>query len=76
MTHLLNLYLNPMLKKNIDVLVLGCTHYPYLIPQIKKIVGNTIKIIDSGMAVAKQTNSVLTVREPILSEVLNLEFKI
>ena len=48
-----------MLNFNIDHLVLGCTHYPYLIPQIKKIVGSTINIIDSGEAVAKQTKAIL-----------------
>ncbi|UAM98415.1 glutamate racemase [Polaribacter litorisediminis] len=56
---LLHLYLNPMLKKGVDCLVLGCTHYPYLIPQIREIVGNKIQIIDSGQAVAKQTNAIL-----------------
>jgi glutamate racemase len=30
-------YLKPMIEANIDYLVLGCSHYPYLIPQIKKI---------------------------------------
>lgn len=59
MTTLLNSYLNPMIEANIDYLVLGCTHYPYLIPQIKKIIPNHIKIIDSGEAVAKQTKKVL-----------------
>ncbi len=59
MTLLLHKYLNPMLKEQIDYLVLGCTHYPYLIPQIKKIVGENVKIIDSGLAVAKQTNAIL-----------------
>ena len=48
-----------MLKENVDCLVLGCTHYPYLIPQIKEIVGHAIHIIDSGAAVAKQTKMVL-----------------
>lgn len=57
---LLKSYLEPMLKFNIDHLVLGCTHYPYLIPQIKKIIGEHIKIIDSGEAVAKQTKAILT----------------
>ena len=52
--------LNPMLKENIDAIVLGCTHYAYLIPQIKRIIGNHIQIIDSGLAVAKQTQRVLT----------------
>jgi len=49
-----------MLEQNIDCLVLGCTHYPYLIPQIKKIIGKKITIIDSGFAVAKQLENVLS----------------
>lgn len=56
---LLSEYLNPMLKANIDFLVLGCSHYPYLIPQIRKILPKTIEIIDSGQAVARQTKKVL-----------------
>ncbi|MBT3873165.1 MAG: glutamate racemase [Flavobacteriaceae bacterium] len=56
---LLNKYLQPMLKKDIDYLVLGCSHYPYLIPQLKKILPKQVKIIDSGIAVAKQTKNVL-----------------
>lgn len=59
MKALLNQYLSPMVESNIDYLVLGCSHYPYLIPQIKKILPNNIKIIDSGEAVAKQTKKVL-----------------
>lgn len=56
---LLSKYLKPMLNFNIDHLVLGCTHYPYLIPQIQEILGNDVKIIDSGEAVAKQTKAIL-----------------
>ena len=59
MTKLLHSYLTPMIVANIDYLVLGCSHYPYLIPQIKKILPEHIKIIDSGEAVAKQTQNVL-----------------
>jgi glutamate racemase len=59
MNDLLKSYLLPMVAKNIDYLVLGCSHYPYLIPQIKKIIPSTIKIIDSGEAVAKQTKKIL-----------------
>jgi glutamate racemase len=40
-------------------LVLGCSHYPYLIPQIEKMIPQNIKIIDSGEAVARQTFNVL-----------------
>ncbi len=59
MTQLLQSYLSPMVEANIDYLVLGCSHYPYLIPQIKKIIPETIQIIDSGEAVAKQTENIL-----------------
>jgi glutamate racemase len=57
--NLLKQYLKPMLAHQADYIVLGCTHYPYLIPQIKKIIGNNICIIDSGEAVAKQTKLIL-----------------
>ena len=59
MTELLHSYLDPMIEKNIDYLVLGCSHYPYLIPQIKQILPSRIQIIDSGEAVARQTQKVL-----------------
>jgi glutamate racemase len=56
---LLEEYLHPMIQANIDHLVLGCSHYPYLIPQIQEILPQGIKIIDSGQAVARQTKSIL-----------------
>lgn len=56
---LLQEYLQPMIDANIDHLVLGCSHYPYLVPQIKEILPESVKIIDSGEAVAKQTKIVL-----------------
>ena len=59
MTQLLESYLKPMIEANIDYLVLGCSHYPYLIPQLKKILPKNIQIIDSGQAVAKQTQRIL-----------------
>src|SRR5690606_1769783 len=59
MQELLKTYLDPMIKGNIDYLVLGCSHYPYLIPQIRQILPQHVKIIDSGEAVARQTKNVL-----------------
>lgn len=56
---LLKTYLKPMIDANIDHLVLGCSHFPYIVPQIKKILPESVKIIDSGEAVAKQTKLVL-----------------
>jgi len=70
---LLKSYLLPMQEKGIDRLVLGCTHYPYLIPAIKKILSSRIEIIDAAGAVAKQTKKVLEkegllVRETVTEE--------
>ena len=59
MKTLLKLYLTPMLDANIDYLVLGCTHYSYLIPQLIDFLPKHVKIIDSGEAVAKQTKIIL-----------------
>ncbi|MEO0058446.1 MAG: hypothetical protein RLZZ312_93 [Bacteroidota bacterium] len=59
MSSLLQSYLQPMLEQNIDFLVLGCSHYPFLISQIQKILPAHVAIIDSGEAVAKQTFQVL-----------------
>lgn len=57
---LLTIYLLPMKEKQMDYLILGCTHYPYIIPSIKKILGSEVHIIDSGYAVSKQIKKVLT----------------
>ncbi|MGC1631330.1 MAG: glutamate racemase [Gelidibacter sp.] len=65
---LLQNYLKPMLDANIDYLVLGCTHYPYLIPLLLDMLPNHVKIIDSGEAVARQTKSILE-----LHQLLNLQ---
>ncbi len=68
MDALLNMYLQPMLKQHIDHLILGCTHYPYLIPNIEKIVGANVRIIDSGFAVSKQIENILASQNLLNSE--------
>lgn len=60
MKQLLHDLLKPMIVANIDYLVLGCTHYPYLIPILKEMLPDKVTIIDSGEAVARQTKNVLT----------------
>ena len=49
----------PMLEKNIDTVVLGCTHYPFVIPIIEKIVGENVRVIDPAPSVAKQVRRLL-----------------
>lgn len=63
MVLLLEKYLKPMIQLNIDHLVLGCTHYPYLKPILAKLLPENIKIIDSGYAVAKQVQRILLDKE-------------
>lgn len=57
---LLEFYLKPMLIAGVDNIVLGCSHYPMLIPVIRQITGPNITIIDSGEAVARQVKNILT----------------
>ena len=60
---LLNRFLTPLLSEGMDTMVLGCTHYPFLIPAIRRLVGPKIRIIDPSPAVARQVRHVLAGRE-------------
>lgn len=59
MVSLLKKHTKPMIAANVDYVVLGCSHYPYIIPQLKAILPDNVTIIDSGEAVARQTKTVL-----------------
>jgi glutamate racemase len=54
--------LQPMLVRGIDVIVLGCTHYPFVIPVIEEIAGPGVRVIDPAPAVARQVRRVLEER--------------
>jgi glutamate racemase len=56
---LLEKYIRPMLHANMDHLVLGCTHYPFLIPAIRKITGSGVTILDPAPAVAQRIKFLL-----------------
>ena len=49
----------PMLEKNIDTVVLGCTHYPFVIPLSERIVGANVRVIDPAPSVARQVKRLL-----------------
>ncbi|GAB4456402.1 MAG: glutamate racemase [Anaerolineales bacterium] len=49
----------PMLEQNIDTVVLGCTHYPFVIPLIQEIAGEKVRVIDPAPAVARQVARLL-----------------
>lgn len=52
----------PLLDKGIDTLVLGCTHYPFILPILHQLVGPEIELIDPSPAVARQVRRVLEER--------------
>ena len=52
-------WVEPMLTQDIDALVLGCTHYPFIIPLLEKIAGPGVRVIDPAPAVARQAVRVL-----------------
>jgi len=60
--------LQPMLEQGIDTVVLGCTHYPFVIPLIQHITGPDVRVIDPAPAVARQVQRLL-----VASSLLDLE---
>jgi glutamate racemase len=47
-------HLQPMRTAGIDTLVLGCTHYPFLMPLIRNQLGSSVLIVDTSQAVVRQ----------------------
>ena len=52
-------YSAPLLAEGADVLVLGCTHYPFLRPLIQEVVGPGVTLLDTGAAVARRAAALL-----------------
>ncbi len=52
--------LDPMIAVGVDKLVLGCTHYPFLRAPIERYMGSGVEVIDSGAAIARRLDAVLT----------------
>jgi len=63
---LISQYTRPLLAQGADVLVLGCTHYPFLRPLLQDVAGATVTLVDTGEAVARQTRRLLE-RERLLA---------
>ena len=60
--------LQPVVDQGADYLVLGCTHYPFLKPAIESIFGQKLTLIDSGIAVARQTSRILIKNELLFDQ--------
>ncbi len=59
--------LNPMLAAGIDTVVMGCTHYPFVIPLIREIAGDGVRVIDPAPAIARQVGRLLNLPEEVSS---------
>jgi glutamate racemase len=63
---ILKKHMEPLKKRGVDSIALGCTHYPFLKDKLQEAAGKNIQILDSGGAVARQVKLVLT-QEKLLS---------
>jgi len=65
-------YTTPLLARGADTLILGCTHYPFLAPLIREVVGNDIVLVDTGAAVARQLQRRMRSELPTRARQLNI----
>lgn len=56
---LLEKFVNPLLEKQVDTIVLGCTHYSFLSALIRQIIGDSIRMVDTSRAIAEQVTRIL-----------------
>lgn len=53
-------YLEPLLDEGVDTIILGCTHYPVLIPALREVVGPEVRLVSSAEAAAKHLTTTLS----------------
>jgi len=71
----LNNCLKKFIKNDVDVIALGCTHFPFVKKEIQKIVGARTEVLDSSGAVARQVKRVLTQNEELLGSQKNPDYQ-
>lgn len=64
-------YLKPIKDENVDVLILGCTHYPILYDAIANYMGEGVKLISSGAEAARYTMNMLASKNMLSSRTVN-----
>lgn len=68
-------YLKPLIKNQIDSLVLGCTHYPLISKTIAKVIGQQIRIIDPAITACKELEKILSENKTLNSNTTNGTYK-
>lgn len=56
-------WVEPLLAEGCDTLILGCTHYPFIKPLLRELVGEGVSLVDTGAAVARRLQQLLDQRE-------------
>jgi glutamate racemase len=62
---LLQGWVMPLLAEGCDTLILGCTHYPFIKPLLRELVPESVSLVDTGAAVARQLQRLLAEREQL-----------
>ena len=62
-SHIASIYLAPIVRRRIDTLILGCTHYPLLAPVVQKAVGPHVQLVDSATQTAAEVKILLAWNE-------------
>jgi len=65
LNHLSDLYLKPLINKNIEELILGCSHYPLIYDFLRKKLDSNIKIIDPSVALINKFNESFAISETV-----------
>ena len=73
LNHLSDLYLKPLFNKNIQELILGCSHYPLIFDFLRKKLDSNIKIIDPSVALIKKFNESFNIPETARYESISFE---
>ncbi len=73
LNYLTDLYLRPLINKNIEVLILGCSHYPLIYDFFRKKLDSNIKIIDPSIALVKKFNESFAIPKIASYESLSYE---
>ena len=71
--YFLNLYLKPLLNKNIEELILGCSHYPLIYDFLRKKLDLNIRIVDPSVALVKKFNESFVIPETVCYEGISYE---
>ncbi len=65
---ILNQGIEPLLERGADTLVLGCTHFPFVLDVIQSLSGQEVEVIDPSPAIARRTQQVLSERQAIAAQ--------